>query len=206
MFALDHFVSDCRAALKQDASHKFVREVVARAVSDPAKVLEALGEPTRAEMQVLHRSGDLTILNVIWAPWMTLLPHNHQMWAVIGIYTGREDNIFWRRVPGGPEGKVEAAGARALSAKDAEPLGREIIHSVTNPIPRLTGAIHVYGGDFFAAERSEWDSETLEEQRWDAERAVRRFEEANRIMQPDVIKVAEEHAGVPSDCVVPGSK
>jgi len=53
---------------------------------------------------------------------------------------------------------------------------------VTNPIPRLTGAIHVYGGDFFAAERSEWDPETLEEQRWDAERAVRRFEEANRIM------------------------
>src|SRR5215468_335569 len=89
MFALDQFVSDCRAALKQDASHKFVREVVAQAVSDPAAVLKALGEPTRAEMQVLHRSGHLTVLNVIWAPWMTLLPHNHQMWAVIGIYTGR---------------------------------------------------------------------------------------------------------------------
>ena len=66
--------------------------------------------------------------------------------------------------------------------RDAEPLGRDIIHSVTNPIPRLTGAIHIYGGDFFAAARSEWDSETLEEQRWDAERAVRRFEEANRTM------------------------
>jgi predicted metal-dependent enzyme (double-stranded beta helix superfamily) len=99
--------------------------------------------------------------------------------AVIGIYTGREDNIFWRRMPGA---RLEAAGAKALSERDAEPLGRDIIHSVTNPIPRLTGAIHVYGGDFFAAERSEWDSETLKEQRWDAERGVRRFEEANRIM------------------------
>ena len=102
MFTLDQFVSDCRVALKQDASHKFVREVVARAVSDPGAVLKALGEPTRAEMQVLHRSADLTILNVIWAPWMTLLPHNHQMWAVIGIYTGREDNIFWCRGAGQP--------------------------------------------------------------------------------------------------------
>jgi predicted metal-dependent enzyme (double-stranded beta helix superfamily) len=37
--------------------------------------------------------------------------------------------------------------------------GDNIIHSVTNPIPRLTGAIHVYGGDFFGAERSEWDPE-----------------------------------------------
>jgi predicted metal-dependent enzyme (double-stranded beta helix superfamily) len=50
------------------------------------------------------------------------------MWAVIGIYTGREDNIFWRRIPGAPGGKLEAAGARALSEKDAVPLGRDIIH------------------------------------------------------------------------------
>jgi predicted metal-dependent enzyme (double-stranded beta helix superfamily) len=148
-------------------------------VADPSCVLKALGEPARGAIKTLYRSDDLTILNVIWAPYMTLMPHNHNMWAVIGIYTGREDNIFWRRVPGAC---LEAAGAKALSQRDAEPLGRDIIHSVTNPIPRLTGAIHVYGGDFFAAERSEWDSETLEEQRWDAERAMRRFEEANRIM------------------------
>jgi predicted metal-dependent enzyme (double-stranded beta helix superfamily) len=182
MFTLEQFVSDCRAALKQDASRKFVREVLARAVSDPAGVLKALGEPQRAEMQTLHRAEDLTILNVIWAPWMTLLPHNHQMWAVIGIYTGREDNIFWRRVPGSPEGRVEAAGARALSEKDAEPLGRDIIHSVTNPIPRLTGAIHVYGGDFFGVPRSEWDAESLQEQRCDGAKMAKRFEEANALL------------------------
>jgi predicted metal-dependent enzyme (double-stranded beta helix superfamily) len=183
MFELDQFVIDCRAALKQDASHRAVREVVARAVSDPAAVLKAIGEPKRAEMQTLHRSGDLTILNVIWAPQMTLLPHNHQMWAVIGIYTGREDNIFWRRVPGGPAGKVEAAGARALSVKEAEPLGRDIIHSVTNPIPRLTGAIHVYGGDFFGVQRSEWDAETLMEQGCDGAKMARRFDEANALLK-----------------------
>jgi len=83
------------------------------------------------------------------------------MWAVIGIYTGREGNIFWRRVPGGRNGKLEAAGAKALGERDAEPLGHSIIHSVTNPIGRLTGAIHVYAGDFFREERSEWDPETL---------------------------------------------
>jgi predicted metal-dependent enzyme (double-stranded beta helix superfamily) len=182
MFTLEQFVSDCRTALQQDASHKFVREVVSRAVSDPAGVLKILGEPKRAEMQTLYRADDLTILNVIWAPWMTLLPHNHQMWAVIGIYTGREDNIFWRRVPGSPEGKVEAAGARALSEKDAEPLGRDIIHSVTNPIPRLTGAIHVYGGDFFGVPRSEWDAESLREQRCDGAKMAKRFEDANALL------------------------
>jgi predicted metal-dependent enzyme (double-stranded beta helix superfamily) len=157
-----------------------VREVVARAVSSPAAVLKGLGEPKRGMVQTLYHSADMTILNVVWPPYMTLMPHDHQMWGVIGIYTGREDNIFWRRVPDRNE-KLEAVGAKALSERDAEPMGHNIIHSVTNPIPRLSAAIHVYGGDFFAAERSEWDPETLSEQRWNAERAVRRFEEANKI-------------------------
>lgn len=181
MFALDQFIADWRAALTEDPSYKSVREVVARAVSDPAAVIKGLGEPKQGQIQKLYHSDDLTILNVIWAPRMTLFPHNHQMWAVIGIYTGREDNIFWRRLPGGQRGKVEAAGAKSLCEKDAEPLGRDIIHSVTNPIARLTGAIHVYGGDFFNAMRSEWDPETLLEQRCDVERILRTFEEANAL-------------------------
>ena len=67
----------------------------------------------------------------------------------------------------------------ALSEKDAVPLGPEIIHSVINPIDRLTGAIHIYGGDFFAAERSEWDSLTLDEHHSDGEQTRRMFERAN---------------------------
>jgi predicted metal-dependent enzyme (double-stranded beta helix superfamily) len=156
-----------------------VCEVVKRAVSQPAAVLRGLGEPKRAGLHELYRSEDLTILNVVWGPQMTIAPHNHnRIWAVIGIYTGREDNIFWRRVPGGT-GKVVAASAKSLCEKDAVPLGPGIIHSVTNPIPRLTGAIHVYGGDFFNPGRRAWDPETLVEEPFDVERAKRRFEESN---------------------------
>jgi len=180
-FDLDQFVSDCRDAIRQDASYKLVREVVARTVSDPRAVLSGLGEPKQGEIKQLYRSDTLTILNVIWAPWMTLLPHDHRMWAVIGIYTGREDNIFWRRLDGDRGVKVEAAGAKALAERDAVPLGKDVIHSVTNPIPRLTGAIHVYGGDFFGVARSEWEAETLLEQRSDGEKMARRFEEANTL-------------------------
>jgi len=179
MFDLEQFTADCTAGLAADKSQKHVLEIVARAVADPASMLKALGEPKRAGLHKLHQSPDLTVLNVVWAPMMTIMPHNHSMWAVIGIYTGREDNIFWRRLPDA-SGKVEAAGAKALCERDAVPLGHDIIHSVTNPIPRLTGAIHVYGGDFFdPTYRSEWDPETLVEGPFDPERAVHRFEEAN---------------------------
>jgi predicted metal-dependent enzyme (double-stranded beta helix superfamily) len=175
MFETERFIEDCKSALAEDGSHKAVREVVARAVSEPGAVLRAVGEPGEAGFQTLHRSEDLTIFNFVWAPLMTLMPHNHNMWAVIGIYSGREDNIFWRR----HDGTIEAAGAKALSTKDAAPLGRDLIHSVTNPIEKLTGALHVYGGDFFAPGRSEWDAETLRERPYDVERAQRLFREAN---------------------------
>jgi predicted metal-dependent enzyme (double-stranded beta helix superfamily) len=103
------------------------------------------------------------------------MPHNHLMWAVIGIYNGCEDNIFWRRLPGELGGKIEAAGAKSLGTRDADPFGRDIIHTVTNPLPPLTGAIHVYGGDFFAITRNEWDPERP----YDAEKNMRMFAEPN---------------------------
>ena len=179
MFDLDRFIEDCRAAIGADPSHKATREVVARAVSNPAGILAGLGEPRRAEVQTLYHAPELTILNVVWAPRMTIMPHNHLMWAVIGIYTGRENNIFWRRLPSDAGGRIEAAGAKSLGEHDAEPLGRDIIHTVTNPLPRLTGAIHIYGGDFFAVIRSEWDPETLVEGTYDVAKNMRLFEEAN---------------------------
>jgi predicted metal-dependent enzyme (double-stranded beta helix superfamily) len=175
MFDLDQFIAQCRDCLA-DRSHRPIRELVARAVSDPAALVATIGEPQRPNIQKLYHAPDLTILNLVWAPKMTVMPHNHELWAVIGIYGGREDNIFWRRVPGHVGGRIEAVGAKALSTGDAEILGQDIVHSVTNPIPRLTGAIHVYGGDFFNIRRSEWDPETLLEGKYNVQRAVREFE------------------------------
>ena len=110
---------------------------------------------------------------------MTVMPHNHLMAAVIGLYTGREDNIFWRRIETEDGPRIEAAGARSIGVRDCVPLGRDIIHSVTNPVSKVTGAIHVYDGDFFAIERSEWEPESLEERRYDVEKNMRLFEETN---------------------------
>jgi predicted metal-dependent enzyme (double-stranded beta helix superfamily) len=180
MFDLDQFTADCRAARAADRSSKTICEVVKRAVSDPTGLLKSLGEPDRAGIKGLYRSSDLTILNVVWTPRMIVMPHNHHMWAVIGVYCGREDNIFWRRIAETGEGQLEAAGARSIAVKDVQPLGEDIIHSVTNSTSKFTAAIHVYGGDFFAAHRSGWDPDTLSEQPSDANHAREVFEEANR--------------------------
>lgn len=157
---IDRFVEDCIAANSETGPQAAVKAVLARAVSNPGAALAALGEPQKAGIHVLHRSETLTIFNATWTPQMNLMPHNHLMWANIGIYTGREDNIMWRRTDNG----VEAFGAKALFAGDAAALPVDAIHSVTNPLSRFTGGIHIYGGDFFNTTRSQWDPESLAEE------------------------------------------
>jgi predicted metal-dependent enzyme (double-stranded beta helix superfamily) len=176
MFDVARFIADCLGAVRCGAPHQRVHEIATRAFADPAAILAALGAPTGGQLAPLHRSDELTILNVVWKAGMTINPHNHRIWSVIGIYQGREDNIFWRRQAGRADGRIEAVGAQSLLAGDVAPLGEDVIHSVTNPIERLTGAIHVYGGDFFAVPRSEWDAETLTERPCDIERVRAMFE------------------------------
>jgi predicted metal-dependent enzyme (double-stranded beta helix superfamily) len=175
MFEVERFVAECRAALAEPAAEVAVRDLVARATAAPSEMEAALGTPSRGDIVTLHRSDELTILNVVWAPGMAIYPHDHRMWAVIGLYGGREDNTFYRRAP---EGLV-VAGGKQLDTSDAVVLGRQVIHAVANPLRRFTGAIHVYGGDFFATPRSEWDPETRVERPFDVERARATFREAN---------------------------
>jgi predicted metal-dependent enzyme (double-stranded beta helix superfamily) len=175
MWSLETFVADCRAAVGRPSARREIGELMARAMNDPGAVTAALGMPKKAGMTPVYQSSDLTILNLVWHPSMTARPHNHEMWAVIGIYGGREDNIFWRRVEDDPMGRIKASGAQNLGTGDWCMLGSDIIHSITNPIPRLTGALHVYGGDFFETERSEWDPENLHERPYDIARVRAMF-------------------------------
>ncbi len=173
MFDTNQLIADCQAALSAPTPSKAVREVVTQAVADPEALMAVLGRPEKGGVHVLHRADDLTVLNVLWAPKAVLLPHDHAMWAVIGVYAGREDNILWRRIAGDAAGRIEAAGAKSLAEGETIAFGPEVVHSVINPLSRVTGALHVYGGDFFATPRSEWDPEKLEEGAYDIERVLR---------------------------------
>lgn len=174
MFDTERFVEDCRGAVGE--GQRALREILTGAVADPGGVVAALGADNAPGIHTLHRSPELTVIDFVWAPDMTLPPHTHEMAALIGVCAGREDNIFWRRRDGG----IEAAGAQSLGPREVATLGRDIIHSVTNPLGLCSRAIHVYLGDFFAppVPRREWDHETLDEHEWTPDIVRRRFEEA----------------------------
>ena len=100
---------------------------------------------------------------------------------MIGVYSGAEDNVFWRRLPTDRGGmrSIEAAGAQSMRAGDVAVLEADIVHSVINPISRFTCSLQIYGGNFYAIERSEWDPDSLREQPYDLNAARRKFEDAN---------------------------
>jgi predicted metal-dependent enzyme (double-stranded beta helix superfamily) len=173
--AVEDIVARCQAALDEHTPVLAVRDVLDELVGDHASLEQALGPVDSGGITTLHNADDLTILHVAWTIGMNLNPHEHRMWAVIGMYGGQEDNSFYRRAPGG----LEAAGGRELPAGEVLVLGDDVIHSVANSHRDFAVALHVYGGDFFAVERSEWDFESFMERPRDMARTRRLFEEAN---------------------------
>jgi predicted metal-dependent enzyme (double-stranded beta helix superfamily) len=174
MFDTESFVAQCVEAIGEPEPRTAIKDVLERAMAEPAAVARAL-PPTRAGISRLHCSPELTILNVIWAPHMSFGPHDHRMWAAIGIYSGGEDNTFFRR----SNETIAESGGKSLRPRDVALLGDNTIHAVTNPTDEFTGSIHIYGGDFFATARSEWRGDPLQERPYDADYVVRYFEEAN---------------------------
>lgn len=177
MFSTEKLVEDCQSALAETDSQAVIHECVREAVGAPGSVIKALGEPQRGGIDIIHRADDLTILNVLWGPGMTMHPHNHNMWAVIGVYGGREDNVFFRR---NEERGLTRHGTKVLEVSDTVSLGESIIHEVTNPLGTITAAIHIYPGDFFDTPRSEWRPPDYDERPYDVAHTLRVFESSNR--------------------------
>ena len=190
MFDVDTLVMECLDALKEPDPQRVVRQILTRTLEKPEAVQGALGKDLGG-LDFLYDSPELTVLNAIWAPGMKLYPHDHQLWAVIGIYGGVEDNTLYRR---GPE-HIVPAGGREIRESDVLALGADAIHAVANPERKFTGAIHIYGGDFINQPRSQWDPDTLIERPYDLALTRRLFAEANEAWAAQLGQDLDESAG-----------
>jgi predicted metal-dependent enzyme (double-stranded beta helix superfamily) len=178
VFDAESFLADLVAAGTGADGRHAVHDVLVRTLtSAPGDAADALAPPTGG-ITLLHHAPDLTVANIAWAPHMQLMPHDHRMWAVIGIYGGTEDNQFFRRDHDDGDTLVTTTDRR-LDAGDVCVLGTQTIHAVTNPTGRLTGAIHVYGGDFVNQPRSQWGPGDLVERPFSMDIVRQQFDDAN---------------------------
>ena len=56
MFEKERFIEECRTALKESNPQAAIGELMRSAVSDPAQIVRALGEPRRAA-RIFHPPG-----------------------------------------------------------------------------------------------------------------------------------------------------
>ena len=175
MFNLDDFLARCHDDLEESNPMMAIRETVHRTVHDGLDLERHFGPYRRGGSQVLHNSDSLTVLHIVWPPGISIFPHDHQTWAVIGIHAGIEDNTFYRRSENG----LHNMGTVRLAPHESRALPVDAIHAVANPESTPTAAIHVYGGDFLRIPRSEFDADTYEERPYDAKHAASVFERAN---------------------------
>jgi predicted metal-dependent enzyme (double-stranded beta helix superfamily) len=152
MFDADWFVRECQRAGSSLDAAAAVGEVVETAIHDAAAIDATLGAEFTGQATTLFSSAELTVQRIQWPPGIESPAHEHRMWAVVGVYTGLEQNRIYRRASSG----IEATGDRALAEGEVLVLGRDAIHSVDNPLHTRTAGLHVYGGDILSVERSAW--------------------------------------------------
>jgi predicted metal-dependent enzyme (double-stranded beta helix superfamily) len=115
---------------------------------------QELGTATRSTYEALYRGHDLLVLHGVVPPTPKPVdPHDHRMWAVIGVYHGQEDNQLFARTD---HATLEPTERFSVRAGEIRPLGASTIHSVHAAGGRYLGAVHVYGGDLFGTPRSTW--------------------------------------------------
>jgi len=163
MLDLHQFIENCKG---QPASA--VKVLVEEALRDPAALKTALDAEFAGRDLALgglanlicYRSPALTVLQAATPAKFKTPPHNHNMWAVIGVCDGQENNTFFRRSGKG----LVTAGGKDLKTGDVVVLGEEAIHAIANPLDRPSCAIHVYGGDLLNfTGRSIWNPFSFEE-------------------------------------------
>jgi hypothetical protein len=169
MFDLEAFIEECRRLVGEPHAPRLALERMRQVMNRPDEVAPAvppLAAGKGALDAPLYRSRELTVLNVALRPGHLSVPHDHRMWAVIGIYEGEEANTFYRRSDGG----LAESNRRTIRTGEAILLGEDVVHAIENPLATATRGLHVYGGDLLGAARSMWDPKTGREHPYDVPR------------------------------------
>ena len=158
MYDFDQFIRDLREGVKA-ADFAAVQESVRRALHEKPYTADP------ARMQVLHDEPGLMVLHTAVGAGFASPPHDHRTWAVIGVYSGQEDNTFYRLAA--ESRAIEQTGGRSLRDRDVMMLQSDAIHKIANPRKETLLALHVYGLNILNIERSAWDPLTSKERPFD---------------------------------------
>lgn len=152
-FLIETFVQDIRAIAAGNEATKNLRNYMDKLFANP----EVIANGFPAELlgdSILFEDDSVSIWRTSFEPGVSVPAHDHQLSAVVGVYTGQERNDFFEA---DPSGGVRRSGDVVLSAGDVLSIGPSAIHSVTclSDIPCL--GLHVYLGNLTTVDRTLFD-------------------------------------------------
>ena len=154
-FSVESFVQSVRYAATLENPENAIREVLLETIKTPEAIFAATsGED---EDEILYFEDDsVSIWRCRFQPKILMLPHEHCLKVLIGVYSGGEKSILYRRTEEG----LKEAGTVTAHAGEVITLGKAAIHAVTTHDDRPSDAIHVYLGPLMKLERDlfDWDS------------------------------------------------
>ena len=175
-FDPDLFVESCISAAADPDPLAAVRDIVLRAVREPDALQTAFPVPLLEDDNhgVLYRAANLLVAYPFFPRQFTTGIHNHTVPAVIGVWSGYEDNHLFERSGRG----LQPLGVQRIIAGEVLVLGADAIHDVHTPDTTHSAALHVYLGDITATQRSHWDDTESDPVPFDGEAHERLWMEA----------------------------
>jgi predicted metal-dependent enzyme (double-stranded beta helix superfamily) len=150
---VQELIDRCRDAATTDDPVAGVMAVLDAFLHQP-NLERQLGRADRSTYEALYRGPDLLVLHAVVPPTPRPVdPHEHRMWAVIGVYRGQEDNQLFAR---SDRAALEPTERFSITPGEIRPLDVSTIHTVQAVGGHYLGAVHVYGGDLFGTPRSTW--------------------------------------------------
>ncbi len=152
---LDQLLNDIREAMP--VGQAAVAAVTKAALTDPERVASAIR--SRPKPWFFTADETMTVFCTEGRPGNASAPHDHGTWSVLGCFEGAEES-WWYETD-------EATGVRqvnsgVLRSGDSHSLPADAIHSVMNRWNTPNGVLHIYAGNFLAADRHIWDPVTGE--------------------------------------------
>jgi predicted metal-dependent enzyme (double-stranded beta helix superfamily)/catechol 2,3-dioxygenase-like lactoylglutathione lyase family enzyme len=153
MDILNQLLNDTRQAI--DSGQDAVSQVLRSALSDHERLGAAIR--TRSKPWFFAADEAITIFCTEGRPGNASSPHDHGSWSVLGCFDGSEES-WWHQTD--ETSGLRHVGSGVLRAGEAHALPADAIHAVMNRWDTPNGIIHIYQGNFLAAERHIWDPVT----------------------------------------------
>ena len=155
-FSFDKFVTEIRAAAVSDKPTHAIRTLMQNALETPEALVADNPLEEGADEIMLFEDDTVSVWVCRFDPHTVVPPHEHKMNAFIGVFKGREKNLFFRNEADG----LKYISTKIIDAGQMTSIGADGLHAVVAEGEEDCYSFHVYAGPLSKIKRSLFDWDT----------------------------------------------